>query len=732
MGYQSERFTLDEKGRLKVKESKEGELAKRESAAVPFKLALTAEQRKGGEVAAIVSEVMRHPQEGNLDRLGTIGMMLKEVLGEAPENKSLYELLAWLGNLETQAVRVQEAGTSAQVSEILADCQKIPNFSELDSLSQLMAIYTVLGYLPKELVVEKILSTAAAAPVLFSARTAVLLEEIRKKDLESRGIDTANFISPIFAAKERIKKAYDQFGADSREARQAVEVAAAEIVRFLAGFAEYDLSVDSPLTSLRALETTGAFYAMCEPYAETVSTLLNWTLYPNPPASYTAYRELHYGLSTDEWLEQIVAKSEGIDHDHVMAQMDLSHGGGLNHRLVADQTTGHLYRTDKVEINDRRTDATSVSRVEYYRELARYNRQPEHPDWGAVCYGAKNKGKWSSTLADMASVYPELYRYARSFQPDDLLVLRSVVENKEYELAERIAALRKLVGIAPRVLGRIKPGVGPAESIVSWQNVFEFALVENEVFPALFMGNILSRSGVIPEALRKGWLSDRKKIIEIIGSFERLTLDREMERYQDILTDSDIEEINQAHDRYQQNHPKARREEKMEYRQKIRARLLKLWAILKAKMGEAVAVEREVHPDPFLGSLGEKLKAEILEESQARVRQLVAGSQQRTIDSEWLHLIEVKPEESAAALGRMLTGLPDDQAQKLLLLIGLVLKQSETVFLGQDPTIINAAKLRLVQAAHENGFDLPDGWEDQAGELGRGEKILSLPLTSGN
>lgn len=708
-------------------------------------LALTTKDRAGAEIAHIVETLLEKPEDGNLDRLSAVTSLLEALTGLSPEDRDMFSLITWLGNLEKQASLLPDASRE-NVDEILAKCAEKPEFAGLDNLSQLMLVYTTFGFIPKEMVVERILKSAQSATSLFTVRTALLFEEIRKKDLEQRGIDTTGYVSPVFTAKEKLLQAARLHGPDSREYRQELELATADIMKHLATYMEYDWSVGTGVEAMLALKHTGTFFSMCGPQAELASSLINWITFD--PLSYTAYREINHRLPLGEWYKMLSMSGVAVDHDHILAQIDLP-GEVQPHRLIVDQTTQHLYRTDRVIVDEKRTKATKNSRVEEYPHLARYSNET-NPSWVAVCYGAREKGKTSTLLGDLTLDFPQLSRYRNIFSPDELLQLRSIVMDDRFTPEERQQALRTLVQVAPRVFARILApdneeyaaalgkGLGDAMSLAS---------ISQDYVPELFIANILANHGAMPIKFREEGRKARKHCLQALSTFSKDILDKMIKSYKELLTSEDETDIWSEWEKEQERLRKLAEEQR---RQKLATKRNKARHAL-GRIGKRVGgffeetleelgtvrvlkMLKIIPPsDEDKLTLGDELGDAIqLKTIQEAVR-TAKVNQKQVLDKGWhkradlsqpedlfycpTHLIEIKPEVAQKTFASMLDPLPEADRQKALIVLEVVLAKAEIDHFGGEPHLVRQAWQRLENNALALGYTLPYSRDELLGDF---------------
>lgn len=733
-GYRADRFAVEDGTLVQKPEIPKGP-GREIIAPQDLELALTTKDRASPELGRMVEELLERPEDGNLDRLSAVTTMLEVLTGLSPEDRDMFSLITWLGNLEKKASLLPDASRE-EVDGIFADCAKKPELADLDDLSQLMLIYTTFGFIPKEMVVERILKSAQSATSLFTVRAALLFENIRKKDLELRGIDTTGYVSPIFTAKEKLQQAARQHGPDSREFRQELELATAEIMKHLATYMEYDWSVGTAAEALLALQHTGTYFSMCGPQAELASSLINWII-PDP-LSYTAYREINHRQPLSEWIAQLAGSGHAVDHDHILAQIDLP-GEVQPHRLIVDQTTQHLYRTTGVIVDERRTQATQNSRVEKYPHLARYGNET-NPSWMAVCYGAREKGKTSTLLGDLTLDFPQLSRYRNIFSPDELLQLRSIVMNIQYTPEERKQAFRTLVQVAPRVFARILApeneeyvavlgkGLGDAMSLAS---------MTQDYIPELFIANILANHRAIPHQFRKDGREAREHCLWALSTFSKDILTQMIKNSEELLTASDETNIWKEWEKEQERLRKLEEEERQRKREEKRNRARHDLGRIGAKAGEVFGETLEelgmvrtlkmlkiIPPsdedNKILGDeLGDAIQLKTLQEAAGTVN----VNQAKVLDKGWhkdekssrpesrffvpTHLIEIKPEVSQRTLTHLLDTLPEAGRQRALIVLEVVLAKAEIDHLGGEQHLTEQAWQRLEDTARALGYSLP-------------------------
>lgn len=743
-GYQADRFAV-ENGVLAGKPEIPKDPGREIIAPQDLQLSLTTKDRAGAEISRMVETLLEKPEDGNLDRLSAVTTMLEVLTGLSPEDRDMFSLITWLGNLEKQASLLQDASRE-DFDGILASCAKKPELADLDNLSQLMLIYTTFGFIPKEMVVERILKSAQSATSLFSVRAALLFENIRKKDLEQRGIDTTGYVSPIFTAKEKLQQVVRQHGPDSREFRQELELAAADIMKHLATYMEYDWSIGTGVEALLALEHTGTYFSMCGPQAELASSLINW-ITPDP-LSYTAYREINHRLPLGEWFAQLAGSGEVIDHDHILAQIDLP-GEVQPHRLIVDQTTQHLYRTSRVIPDEGRTQATKNSRVEEYPRLARYGNET-NPSWMAVCYGAREKGRTSTLLGDLTLDFPQLSRYRNIFSPDELLQLRSIVMDDQFTSAERKQALHTLVKVAPRVFARILApdneeyvaalGKGLGDAI-------RLASMSQEYIPELFIANILANHRAIPHQFREDGRKAGKHCLQALSTFSKDILDQMIKSNKELLTPGDETDIWSEWEKEQERLRKLAEEERRQKREEKRNRarhdlgrigakvadvfgdtLDRLGTVKTLKMLKVIPPSDE--DTPTLGDkLGDAIQLQTLQEAAGTV----GINQARVLDKGWhkdekssqpenlffvpTHLIEIKPEVSQKTFASMLDQLPEADRQKALIVLEVVLAKAEIDHLGGEQHLTRRVWQRLEDNARALGYTLPYSRDELLGDF---------------
>lgn len=747
-----------------------------------LKLALSTRERSGVEVARIVETLLARPEDGNLDKLSAVTTMLEILINLTPENRDMFSLITWLGNLQQQASALKDVPRS-EVEEILSRCAQTPEFSQIDSLSQLILIYSTFGFVPKEFVVEQILKSAQSATSLFTVRAALLFEDMRKKDLASRGIDVSTYVSPIFAARDSLKESARNYSPDSFEYRQALEVAIADVLNHISTYMEYDISVKSTLEALISMQHTGTFFSMCAPQAELLSSLINFLT--DDPHGFTAYRELHPDMKIEQWFEKAAHASRVVDHEHVLAHADLPDvkvkAGTLEgHALIIDQTTGHIHRTTNVRIDRHRTDATKNSRVETYPRLSRFKKGDEPPTWRAVCYGARDKGRTSTLLGDLTLDFPQLRRYRLIFSPDELLQLRHITMSNKFTYQERVDAYRELVKVAPRVLGRVMSesdinllGFGLGEAITVANQARDYA-------GEIFLARILMTFPMIPPEMKAVGQKAREHAFNYLITFSKWELRALIETNRDLLTPSDESDLLEAWEKEQERKKAAEIERQKALAQKEKKRNAAAQGLRQAgaavtgffteRMGKDVEITLRALASGDItaneGALGDNVAKIITTQSIKEARetvevnveqvldkgvheipgtQLESGQKEKPPKSAFFyvshHLIEVKPEVAAESLKRMLAALPQGaDVRDFLARLQVVLLKAEKTHFGDEPYLVEQTWNQLEAAAAANNVQLPytrqqliDNFGtiieahrlDQMGE--RNAKLLSTP-----
>lgn len=727
-GYKADEFYVTQDGHIEMHGQEIGEGRKLKD--IP--IALTTRERAGEKTALQVSEILKVASDGNLDKLSSAATLAEMTTGFDLPDRRFHTLTRWLSNITTQSGRIRDA-SRGEIDQILADCKSLPTFGELDELSQLMTIYAATGFLPKELVVERILSTAASASSLYAVRTAILLENILKSDLKDQGIDTSEYVSPIFQARERFQaEGIDRTSSlYKRELRQAIQSA----MKLFSTYVKYDVTMQSPLATLVVGDVTDSLYAQCSAQSD---MMVGLTKFMDPHArAYQTYREVDQMvveespqakyhpsakdttrvMDLSRWFQNGVITGTHAVHDHLMTQVDfLNEKGALDQVLVVDQTSNHylLEKGSDVVTDTRRTAAAKISTIDTNMRLRRAGFEDSHR-WVGINYGSKiaDQEVPSSVISNLLQDFPGLTRYRALANPDDIMLLRSIATSTDFPEEERIDAFRRVMQIAPRIFGQLHDTERPVDYVGGLKEALRLSLDHREYMSSIFLSNLIVFSNrVVPDELVFQGLQLRDVSIKRLASFDKSTLTAFIENSSDVLLDVDVEDIWREWDTFQLELEKAKAAKNVEafvmhYNSEVEGES-KLLADEFEKKFESAEFRQKVEDD----SLGAQFTRALHTADGAKASQATQLNVATIIDSgPDVHFIELKPQEQRDAFRGIINGVPPERIPDILLGMQLTaLRASEVVF-RRVPDLAHRARQNLEAVITENGLTLPYSWD---------------------
>jgi hypothetical protein len=421
-----------------------------------------------------------------------------------------------------------------------------------------------------------------------------------------------------------------------------------------------------------------------------------------PDSSYPSYRETE-NLSIEDWLNTAVLKGETVTHDHMLAHAQFPN----NHLMIIDETSQHILLTKDMEVDESRSRFAEVSRVENDKRLRR-TELSDTPEWTSIGYGAKAIGKVSPLLANLAREVPGLSRYVHEFNPDDILQSHKLIRSNEYTKEEKISAYRKLMGLAPKVFGRFLNGDSVRGFGESLSASIQLASETDDCVGAIYLSNILSLHGALPDTLHKNGITLRDTFIKTLATKPDSRFASDIDAYSDLLTSKDITDLLQARKDYENGLKAAQNEgrEEVFYRDTIHQ--LKT-AYETGKILIDITVPLLSTDNPLAGSLGDKTSEAVRTAATNQAAQFVKANQAGLIEGDLTHLIEINPSSSIHAMNAMLEGRTPEEAERLLVGAELMLLRSpETgLFSGAPTAVVDEMWETLETGARACGHELP-------------------------